>query len=511
MADTLLNKLKKTTRLPSPPGTALQILNLCQKNDVSLGELADTVAADPALSLRLLKYANSSLVGCSKEVTSVRDAVLLLGMRSVRLMALSFSLISSDDRRACQGFDYGRFWLHSVGRAVTARYLSKAGGGCPPEEAFAVGLLSRLGQLVFAVCLSQQYSQLLAKSNGVFNATAELEREEFGNAHYEVGAELIAEWGIPGQFAEAIRYQEQAAPSTDDLRVKQLASLLGVSGKVADMLCNLVPEEQAEQYWQELAASEFFKTADQAREIVEQIREEFTELATVLNLRQGLADNADEIEAEAGEVLEGLSLAAQLKSDAVEKENQGLQQKAWTDALTKIANRAAFDRRLGELFAAAISTGKPLSLVIMDIDFFKKFNDTYGHQTGDAVLAAVGPCLAKSVRDIDFVARYGGEEFVAILPGADHLIAAQLCVKMRKAIEACPVEFQGNQHHVTVSLGAAIAVKPTAPLTAQKMVEAADKQLYFSKKKGRNCCSMTLLNTAPAASAPRPAAAAAGR
>ena len=95
MPESLLHKIKRTTRLPSPPGTALQILELCQREDVAISELADTLAADPALSLRLLKYANSPLVGVSKEVTSVRDAVVLLGIRSVRLMALSFSLVSA--------------------------------------------------------------------------------------------------------------------------------------------------------------------------------------------------------------------------------------------------------------------------------------------------------------------------------------------------------------------------------------------------------------------------------
>src|SRR5262245_14680811 len=108
----LIDQLKRTARLPSPPGAALQVLKLTQEQDVSLAQVADTLAADPALSVRLLKYANSALVGVSREVTTVREAVVLLGMRAVRMMALSFSLVSTDDRRSCPGFDYTRFWSY---------------------------------------------------------------------------------------------------------------------------------------------------------------------------------------------------------------------------------------------------------------------------------------------------------------------------------------------------------------------------------------------------------------
>ncbi|HSW45134.1 MAG TPA: HDOD domain-containing protein, partial [Phycisphaerae bacterium] len=108
MTGSLLSKLKSNSRLPSPPGTALHLLELCQQDDVSIVDLANTLAADPALSLRLLKYANSAMMGCGKEITNIRDAVMLLGLRSVRLMALSFSLVTTNDPRACRGFDYQR-------------------------------------------------------------------------------------------------------------------------------------------------------------------------------------------------------------------------------------------------------------------------------------------------------------------------------------------------------------------------------------------------------------------
>ncbi len=103
MTGSLISKLKSGSRLPSPPGAALRLLQLCQDDDVSIADLADTLAADPALSLRLLRYANSAIVGTGKRITSIREAVLLLGIRAVRITALSFSLVNLNDSRACRG------------------------------------------------------------------------------------------------------------------------------------------------------------------------------------------------------------------------------------------------------------------------------------------------------------------------------------------------------------------------------------------------------------------------
>ena len=94
------------------------------------------------------------------------------------------------------------------------------------------------------------------------------------------------------------------------------------------------------------------------------------------------------------------------------------------------------------------------------------------------------------MRSVDHVARYGGEEFVAILANADRLTAAHVAVKIRKAIESCVVDVDGRQHRVTVSVGVALLPQIASNLRPQTLVEAADRQLYAAKQKGRNCCCM---------------------
>jgi diguanylate cyclase (GGDEF)-like protein len=236
---------------------------------------------------------------------------------------------------------------------------------------------------------------------------------------------------------------------------------------------------------------------------MEVVQKDFLELARLLSITEGVQPTPGEIQAEAGALLSDLSLAVHLQEETVRAENRSLQQKASTDALTGIPNRADFDRRLNETWREMEQKGQPAAIIMIDVDHFKRFNDTFGHQTGDAVLKAVGQALPSAVRSVDYVARYGGEEFVAILPNADRLTTAHVAVKVRKAIESCVVDSGGQLHRVTVSVGVALLPQVSPAFRAQALVEAADRQLYAAKQKGRNCCCMTQIGqTCPTSTAP---------
>lgn len=505
----LIEQLKRTSRLPTPPGAAAQILRLAQEQDVSLAEVADTLAADPALSLRILKYANSALVGVSREITSVREAVVLLGMRAVRMMALSFSLVSADDRRACPGFDYNCFWACSLAHAVVARFLAKQDRGTlPPEEAFAAGLLANVGKLVFAVAMPQEYAEVLAQAGGTLRDTADAERERFGCDFREAGSELLIEWGIPTRLAATIKFQSYSDLTQVPGDLQPLVSIINRAWPFVGIVASPVPDDQIDQLMPTLLpplpgseqnASDPTEiiAVDPRRDMVLSMRREFSEIAALLSLDRSSEMDVSAIQAEAGEALTELSLAAQLHREAIERENKGLQAKAWTDGLTGIANRAAFDARLEELWCDSLQNGRSIALAILDIDHFKKFNDNFGHRTGDAVLRAVAQYLPPCLRDVDFLARYGGEEFAIIMPNADRLIAAGICVSLRRAVEQQPVPFEGKRHRVTISLGAVVLPSPSRAYSPHQLIEAADQQLYRSKDKGRNCCSMRELPCNP--------------
>lgn len=152
---------------------------------------------------------------------------------------------------------------------------------------------------------------------------------------------------------------------------------------------------------------------------------------------------------------------------------------AAADGLTGVANRRTFDTRLAAEIDRSVRSGQPLSLVLFDVDHFKRLNDTYGHQAGDETLQRVAAALQAGARSIDLVARYGGEEFALVLPGASASGAAEVAERIRQAIASMP-----GEPSVTASMG--VADFPSAALNATDLVAAADEALYAAKSGGRN-------------------------
>ena len=165
---------------------------------------------------------------------------------------------------------------------------------------------------------------------------------------------------------------------------------------------------------------------------------------------------------------------------SLESANAKLRALAVTDALTGLHNRGAFNARLSEEFDRAVRYERPLSIILLDVDHFKPFNDTFGHPAGDAVLGTVAVVLQRTARATDLVARYGGEEFVLVLPDTDRAGALAMAERCRQAVAA----EEWDKRAITVSVG----VSTLAPKTpeAGALVQEADVALYRSKRAGRN-------------------------
>lgn len=177
--------------------------------------------------------------------------------------------------------------------------------------------------------------------------------------------------------------------------------------------------------------------------------------------------------------LEQIHLEIEQKQAELLSMNASLVELSETDKLTSLKNRRYFQEKLEEQLSNYEKSASPFSLFILDIDHFKKVNDTFGHQVGDEVLAQLAQLLKNQARSLDTVARYGGEEFVVILPETDQHEAKAIAEQLRQAVE----QAKWQTGRITVSVGIATAIKTDNETT---ILQRADKALYASKENGRN-------------------------
>lgn len=182
----------------------------------------------------------------------------------------------------------------------------------------------------------------------------------------------------------------------------------------------------------------------------------------------------------------------------LEETNEQLRQLSVIDGLTGLLNRRRFDEILAEEWLRASREKKPLSLLMIDIDHFKEYNDTYGHLMGDSALRKVAKSLAESTqRHIDRLARYGGEEFVAILPDTDLDGALKVAEKMRQTISRLKTEHLGSSTSSTLSVSIGVSsVVPSGNHSQLTLIQQADSALYEAKESGRNRCVGACVETA---------------
>jgi len=183
-----------------------------------------------------------------------------------------------------------------------------------------------------------------------------------------------------------------------------------------------------------------------------------------------------------------LSVLASFAAISIEnaKFHEETQKMAINDALTGLNNRRYFDKVLPQEYERAKRDGLPFSIIMIDVDNFKQFNDTYGHHFGDRILAAIGRVLRKTVRSIDFAFRYGGEEFVVILPETNLDSAHRVAERIRQRVmnESRKLLLSPNDSPVTVSMG--VSCYPRDAVCSLTLLAMADQLLYQAKKAGRN-------------------------
>ena len=235
-----IEQLRISGQLPSPKGVALAIMEISQREDATLDEVARVVQTDPALSGRLLRLANAAAHGATNNgrvVASINEAVMRLGMATMRQLAMGFSLVDQYPQGPCKSFDYPGFWSHSLFMAVASQELGRVVRVGTPDELFACGLLAQIGRLALVTVYPADYAAILEQQQDSGVALLELERERLGVDHTEFTAAIMADCGIPKALVEPVNYHE--APETSGFaegsRPYQLAHLFFQARRMADL------------------------------------------------------------------------------------------------------------------------------------------------------------------------------------------------------------------------------------------------------------------------------------
>lgn len=492
-----LQSLFAKAKMPSSPAIAARVLDLINEPNATTGDFGAVIQNDPALTTRLLKMANSSLFAQRIPVSTIERAVTVLGLNRVKTLSLGFQLIGHLDRLGGAPFDTNKFWQHSLLRACLAQSIAQVVVPSRAEEAFLVGLLQECGILLLVQVQGSSYASLYRSdlSPTAFHA---VERTSFPHTHVDAISVMASEWNLPKIIGVPLaRHHQRIHLSAEPSETERLSA---VSYFVAGLRFSSGHTVVDEEYELQQYGAEVLRLDEAAWDEVQALAgEEYRRVATLYgNL---LPEDVDvpELLSEANRQLAAVAndadqrlLDVESERTAILREQQHLEhalkdyrERSALDPLTNVLNRGALTEAVRRAIEQNLEKRVPIGIFFIDLDNFKRLNDTYGHHTGDMVLKSVAALLGRENERGGTVGRYGGEEFVVLLRGLSAEAtreAAERIVERVRTLDSTTLGFAGT---VTCSLGAVWSAHLPVN-SAEELFAAADQLMYKAKRSGKD-------------------------
>jgi diguanylate cyclase (GGDEF)-like protein len=484
---------KKIGRLPTLPGVAMKILRAMGRDTPDIREISEIISLDAPLSAKVLKMVNSPFYGLSNKITSVHQAMVYLGLNTVKNLALSFSLLRTFEHKNKSSFDYVQFSKDSLVGAIAAKLIAEKTNRQHGENAFFLGLLQNIGLPIMAESMPVQYEEVIMKTKSNSASLHEVESQLLGLNHMEVGEYVTHAWGLPAKLTVPIgahHIPRRLTSGSED--IESLTKTLHLSSLYINLFNGSDPKANYAEIENCIRAYELNSVINNSA-TVKEITEGIKNLFPIFEIKIDEKKYIDIIEAaryESEKLSSDLLNQVQSQSECLDQ----LKQQVGLDSMTQLYNHDRFMEILRQEISRATRYKTPLSIIIADVDHFKSVNDFFGHQAGDHALKCVSSHLKKLLRDSDHIARYGGEEFGIILPMTPLKEAIQAAERLRKAIESEKIVYREKSVSVTMSFGIAL-LENNRQVDVEGLIKMADEALYDAKNSGRNkCCHYKLQN-----------------
>jgi two-component system cell cycle response regulator len=480
--------VNRMENLPTLPGIAIKILEAVKREETNIREIGDILSKDPPLTAKVLSLINSSFYGLPMKITSIPHAVNLLGINTVKNLALSFSLIRGYQNKRKNNFDYTLFWKSCLIGAVSAKLIAQRIFPSFAEDAFSLGLLHDIGVLALNQCMPRQYDLVLKERERTVCFCHEAENQILGFNHMEIGRYLIKKWGLPKMFYDPIGYHHYPERlQSDDPQMETPAKILHLSSLYIDFFS--LPEKSyylglMQYYAKEYGFFSQFQVEDLTGEIHKQT-------VNIFPLFEFTIDEKNYVKILEEARTELINLSTHYIKASLEQKSliETLREQAIRDTLTGLFNYKGFQESLEKEIHRAKRYDCPMTVILADVDKFKKINDMYGHLAGDRLLKTIAEYLKKSLRKSDIIARYGGDEFAFILPETSSEGAMLAAQRIKATIESVSMAHENKMVSVTMSFGIA-SLSPGETISQNDLIRNADSALYHAKNTGRNKCSL---------------------